>query len=65
MEKFIHIHAKARCLEVFEQVSENKAVARLIKIRKNFQWYSQREGYHDDKLTVTTKLVNPQFQFTR
>lgn len=56
MEKYIHIHAKSTRFEIFEQVKESKAVARLKKIRKMQEYYL---GFGYDKLVVNTKLINP------
>jgi len=63
MEKFIHIHAKCNAFEIFEQVPEKRAVQRLIKIRRNFEWSLNRREYREDHLTVKTIVVNPEFQF--
>lgn len=63
MEKFIHIHAVCKAFEIHEQVKEEKAVQRLIKIRNNFRWTQGRPGNDNDKLVVKTILVNPEFQF--
>lgn len=64
MEKFIHIHAVCKAFEIHEQVKEEKAVQRLVKIRNNFLNLKQRPQNLDDKLTVKTILVNPEFNFT-
>jgi hypothetical protein len=63
MERFIHIHAKCEAFEVFEQIPEGKAVNRLIKIRRNFEWSKNRTGFREDKLSVKTIVVNPELPF--
>ena len=64
MTKYIHIHAKCNSFEIFEQVTEKKAVGRLRDIKTNFSALKQRwEHKFDDKLVVKTKLVNPEFNF--
>jgi len=61
MDKFIHIHAKCNAFEIHEQVKEKFAVRRLVNIRENFRILKRRNV--SDKLTVSTKLVNPEFKF--
>ena len=61
MEKFIHIHAKCEAFEIFEQVKEDKAVSRLIKIRSMFNHAQKRR--RAGQLVVKTILANPEFQF--
>lgn len=63
MKKIVHIHAKCNAFEIYEQIPEEKAVNRLIRIRRNFEWFKNRKGFIDDHLTVKTKLVNPEFMF--
>ena len=59
MTKYIHIHAKCNSFEIFEQVSESKAVRRLTTIRNNFLMLKRhREG--GDNLSVKTRVVNPE-----
>lgn len=60
MEKFIHIHAKCNAFEIFEQVPEKKAVQRLTRIRRNFEWCLNRPNGYLDHLTVKTIVVNPE-----
>ncbi len=69
--KIIHIHAKCDQFEIFEQLPENKAVARLRLIKKMFNYTgdlitvgTKNLGFKkirndSDKLIVKTKLVNP------
>ena len=73
MKKVIHIHAKCRSFEIFENVDEDESVSRLKTIRKMFNSTGTffrtskskatqfRDG--DDKLVVNTRLVNPEFNF--
>jgi hypothetical protein len=63
MEKIIHIHAKCRAFEIFEQVPEKKAVRRLNSIRNNFTHLKKRIQFSDDSLSVKTIVVNPEFNF--
>ena len=63
MEKIIHIHAKCKSFEIFEQVPEKKAVRRLVNIRKNFINLKNRIVFYDDELLVKTIVVNPEFNF--
>lgn len=62
MEKIIHIHAKCKSFETFEQIPENKAVERLTDIRDGFLLMLYNNN-NDDKLIVNTRLVNPEFDF--
>lgn len=63
MEKIIHIHAKCEAFEIWEQVPEKRVVSRLINIRKNFVNLKNRTWFCNDKLTVNTIVVNPEFNF--
>ena len=63
MEKIIHIHAKCEAFEIWEQVPEKRVVSRLINIRKNFVNLKKRTWFCNDKLTVNTIVVNPEFNF--
>jgi hypothetical protein len=65
-DKIIHIHAKCDAFEIWEQVPEKKAVQRLIKIRNNFKWWSNRgHPYDAGNLVVKTIVVNPELQFSQ
>lgn len=61
-EKIIHIHAKCKAFEFFEQIPEDKAVGRLIDIRDGFDKLRASYGVKG-KLVVNTKLVNPELPF--
>lgn len=63
MQKFIHIHAKCDSFEIFEQVPQNKAVRRLENIKKNFQQLKSHHKSITDKLSVKTRVVNPELNF--
>lgn len=70
MERIIHIHAKSDRFEIFEQVPEDKSVQRLIQIKNLFNGYGKfakmfrkNTRVNGDKLTVTTRLVNPELPF--
>jgi len=56
MTKYIHIHAKNDLFEIWEQVTEKKAVPRLRQIKKlHIENYHRRAG----DLVVKTRLINP------
>lgn len=63
MEKQILINASCQAFSVNELVPEKKAVARLKTLMNNFNWSRSRPGMKEDKLSVRTTVVNPEFRF--
>lgn len=74
MKKIIHIHAKCKSFEIFENVDEDKSIRRLKTIRDMFNstgtfYFKGKKEFgkfrwsDGDKLVVNTIVVNPEFNF--
>lgn len=63
--KLICISAQSEILTIQEIVPENKAVARLKKIKGMYLQAKRHNRHIDSKLIVKTGVVNPELPFIR
>lgn len=65
MQRNIHIKAICPYFEIYELVAEDKAVRRLEKIKRNYNWYDTNDNFRKDnaRLSVTIGVHNPELPF--